>query len=115
MQGILYEEQSIGLFFLITCLLGGWAAWMTGKACAQTWRPYYVLIGYMLPLGLAVRFIHYALFDGTLLSLHYYLVDTIVLIIIGSFSFRYTRTNQMIRQYSWLYERASLLTWKAKA
>lgn len=115
MQGILYEEQSVGLFILITCLLGGWAAWMTGKACAQTWRPYFVLIGYLLPLGLAVRFIHYALFEGTLLSLHYYLVDTAVLIIIGSFAYRYTRTNQMIQQYSWLYERASLLSWKAKA
>ncbi len=40
MQGILYEEPSFWLFFLITCLLGGWAAWMTGRACASTWRTY---------------------------------------------------------------------------
>ena len=40
MQGILYEEPSFLSFFIVTCLLGGWAAWMTGKACAQTWRPY---------------------------------------------------------------------------
>ena len=33
----------------------------------------------MLILGLAVRFIHFALFDGTLLSLHYYAVDTAIL------------------------------------
>ena len=32
----------------------------------------------MLILGVAVRFIHFALFDGTLLSLHYYVVDTVV-------------------------------------
>ena len=38
MQGILYEEPSIWEFFFVTCLLGGWAAWMTGRACAQTWR-----------------------------------------------------------------------------
>ncbi len=114
MQGILYEESSIWLFILITCLLGGWAAWMTGRACAQTWRPYAILLCYLIPLGVAVRFIHHALFEGTMLSLHYYLVDTIVLIIIGSIGFRYTRANQMVSQYNWLYEKASFLTWRAK-
>ena len=38
-----------------------------------------------------MRFIHFALFDGTLLSLHYYVVDTIVLLIIGALGFRYHR------------------------
>ncbi|MFC4623731.1 DUF6867 family protein [Daeguia caeni] len=114
MQGILYEEPSFWLFFFITCLLGGWAAWMTGRACASTWRSYVQFLVYMIPLGAAVRFIHYALFGGTLLSLHYYIVDTIVLIIIGSVGYRYTRTKQMVRQYSWLYEKSSPLTWKAK-
>ena len=87
MQGILYEEPSFWLFFLITCLLGGWAAWMTGRACAQTWRSLPQLLVYLIPLGAAVRFIHFALFEGTLLSLHYYLVDTIVLMIIGAIGF----------------------------
>ncbi|MEN5277559.1 DUF6867 family protein [Brucella sp. TWI432] len=114
MQGILYEEPSFWLFFLITCLLGGWAAWMTGRACAQTWRTYPHLLLYLIPLAAAVRFIHYALFEGTLLSLHYYLVDLIVLMIIGTIGFRFTRTKQMVRQYNWLYEKASPLSWKAK-
>src|SRR5439155_18079910 len=38
MQGILYEEASIWHFLFVTWLLGGGAAWMTGKAVAQTWR-----------------------------------------------------------------------------
>ncbi|WP_141066237.1 DUF6867 family protein [Brucella melitensis] len=114
MQGILYEEPSFWLFFLITCLLGGWAAWMAGRACASTWRTYVQFLIYMIPLGAAVRFIHYASFGGTLLSLHYYLVDTIVLMIIGTVGFRYTRTKQMVRQYSWLYEKTSPFGWKAK-
>ncbi|MBV2144787.1 hypothetical protein KUG47_14905 [Falsochrobactrum sp. TDYN1] len=114
MQGILYEEPSFWLFFLITCLLGGWAAWMTGRACAQTWRPYWMLLVYLVPLGATVRFIHYALFEGTLLSLHYFLVDVIVLVIIGTVGFRYTRTKQMVHQYNWLYEKASPLSWRAK-
>ena len=115
MQGILYEEPSIWQFFFVTCLLGGWAAWMTGRACAQTWRPLAALILYLLLLGIAVRFIHHALFDGTMFTLQYYVVDTIILIIIGTLGYRYTRTNQMVTQYSWLYERASLLSWKPKA
>ncbi|MDT6939445.1 hypothetical protein RI570_04710 [Brucella pseudogrignonensis] len=114
MQGILYEEPSFWLFFLITCLLGGWAAWMTGRACAQTWRTYPQLLLYLIPLGAAVRFIHYALFGGTLLSWHYYLVDLVVLVIVGTIGFRFTRTKQMVRQYNWLYEKASPLSWKAK-
>ena len=114
MQGILYEEPSILQFFFVTCLLGGWAAWMTGRACAQTWRPLAALVLYLLLLGIAVRFIHHALFDGTMFTLQYYVVDTFILIIIGTLGYRYTRTNQMVTQYSWLYERASLLSWKPK-
>ena len=115
MQGILYEEVSIWQFFFVTCLLGGWAAWMTGKACAQTWRPYAALIVYLLALGIGVRFIHHALFEGTMLSPQYYIVDTLVLLFLGSLGYQYTRTNQMVTQYYWLYERVSPLSWRPKS
>lgn len=114
MQGILYEEPSIWLFILVTCLMGGWAAWMAGRACAKTWRPLIIVIFYMLLLGIAVRFIHFALFGGTMFTLHYYIVDTIVLTIIGILGYRYTRTNQMVRQYHWLYEKSSPFAWKER-
>lgn len=114
MQGILYEEPSIWQFFFVTCLLGGWAAWMTGRATAQTWRPMVSLVVYLLLLGIAVRFIHHALFEGTMFTAQYYIVDTIVLLIIGVIGYRYTRTNQMVTQYNWLYERASTLSWRPK-
>jgi len=115
MSGILYEEASVWQFLFVTCILGGWAAWMTGRACALTWRPYASLVVYLLVLGIAVRFIHHALFEGTMLTLQYYVVDTIILLILGTIGFRYTRTKQMVTQYHWLYERASLLSWRAKA
>lgn len=114
MQGILYEEPSVLQFFFVTCLLGGWAAWMTGRASAQTWRPMSSLIVFLLLLGIAIRFIHHALFDGTMFTAQYYIVDTIVLLVVGTIGYQYTRTNQMVTQYSWLYERASLLSWKPK-
>src|SRR5918997_2096086 len=103
MQGILYVEPSFWLFVLVTMLMGGWAAWMTGRAMAITWQPYILCIVYFLLLAGAVRFIHYALFGGTLLSLHYYLVDALVIVAVGSIGFRRPRARQIAQQYGWLY------------
>ncbi|MBX3579004.1 MAG: hypothetical protein KF723_17535 [Rhizobiaceae bacterium] len=114
MHGILYEEASVWQFLFVTCILGGWAAWMTGRACAQTWRPYISLVVYLLALGVAVRFIHHALFDGTMATFQFYAVDTIILLFFGTLGYRYTRTRQMVTQYHWLYERTSPLGWKPK-
>lgn len=114
MQGILYEEHSILLFMLVTVVMGGWAAWMTGRACAMTWRPMTTLFFYILLLGGAVRFIHFSVFGGTLISPQYYIVDTIILMIIGFAGFRNTRMKQMVGQYFWLYERSGPISWRAK-
>ncbi len=115
LQGILYEEPSFWLFALITVLMGGWAAWMTGRAMALTWRPYWQCVAYLLLLAGVVRFIHFALFEGTLLSLHYYLVDAAILLLIGSAGYRHTRAKQMTTQYRWLYERTGPLSWRERA
>ena len=72
---LVYEEGSFGVFLLVSVALGGGAAALAGRAIAQTWRPWWQVVAYMLILGGVVRFFHYALFAGTLLSLHYYLVD----------------------------------------
>jgi hypothetical protein len=115
MQGILYEEPSFWLFALVTVVLGGWAAWMTGRAFALTWRSPGQAVASLLLLAWAVRFIHYALFEGTLLSLRYYLVDAAVVVAIGLIGYRYTRARQMTTQYRWLYERTGPLSWRARA
>jgi len=114
MQGLLFEEGSVWVFLLVTVILGGAGAWMTGRACAQTWRPYYVLALYLIILAAAVRFIHMALFQGTLLSLHYFLVDLIVVQVIGAVGYRYTRVKQMVSKYTWLFEPAGPFAWRAK-
>jgi hypothetical protein len=41
-------------------------------------------------------------------------VDTIILLIIGLIGYRFTRANQMVRQYYWIYEKAGLVGWKPK-
>ena len=114
MQGIIYEEPSAWLFLLVTVILGGAGAWMTGRACAQTWRPYYILAVYLVILAAAVRFIHMALCQGTLLSPHYFLVDLVVVQAIGAIGYRYTRVKQMVSKYTWLFEPAGPFAWRSK-
>src|SRR6266403_4211172 len=96
---LLSDEHSLGIFLLVSVFMGGGAAWLAGRAIASTWRPWWHVAGYMLILGLAVRFIHFALFEGTLLSLQFYAVDTIVCLIFGCLGFRATRVAQMTTQY----------------
>ncbi len=88
---LLSDEHSLGVFVLVSVLMGGGAAWLAGRAIASTWRPWWHLALYMLILSLAVRFLHYALFDGKFLSLHYYLVDYTVCLIFGLLGFRLMR------------------------
>ena len=65
----------------------------------------------MLILAAAVRFIHFALFDGTLLSLHYYVVDATICLMFGLLGFRATRARQMVTQYGFLNVRSGPLSW----
>jgi hypothetical protein len=115
MQGLLYEEGSFGVFVLVTVILGGGAATLAGRAIALTWRPWWQIVAYMLILGGAVRFIHFALFGGTLLSLHYYAVDTAVCMAFGCLGFRAARSAQMVTQYRWINQPNGLLRWRRKA
>jgi hypothetical protein len=69
----------------------------------------------MALLGCAVRFVHFALFEGTLLSPPSYLADTLWLFVLGTLAWRMTRAAQMATQYYWLYARTSLLTWRERA
>jgi NO-binding membrane sensor protein with MHYT domain len=111
MSGILYEEDYIGLFVLVTVIMGGGAAWLAGRAIASTWRPWWHVAFYMLILGLAVRFIHFALFEGTLLSPQFYAVDAVVCLIFGFLGYRATRAAQMTTQYGWINEGGGFLRW----
>jgi Domain of unknown function (DUF6867) len=110
----IYAAENWMQVLLVTVVIGGGAALMTGRAIAQTWRPYWSLIVYTLLLCAGVRFLHFALFFGYILSLPSYLVDAIFLLAVASISFRITRTGQMTQQYPWLYERAGPLSWRER-
>ena len=110
----LYEEGSFGVFVLVTIILGGGAAALSGRAIATTWRPWWQVVAYSFILGTAVRFIHFSLFGGTLLSAHYYLVDSAVCMAFGFLGFRAARVAQMVTQYRWINEAEGLLRWRRK-
>jgi hypothetical protein len=97
-------QESAVPFLLVTVALGGGAAWLAGRAIAQTWRPWWQGVLYMFILGGAVRFIHYALFEGAL-SPWGYGVDTAVALGCAAAGFRFTRARQMARQYGFLRDR----------
>jgi ABC-type polysaccharide/polyol phosphate export permease len=100
------------VFLVLTVILGGGAAFLSGRGLARSWKPFPRLFFYMAPLAAAVRFFHYALFDGELLSLYYYLVTYVLLAASGALGYRAMRTTQMVTQYRWLYERTGPLTWR---
>jgi hypothetical protein len=108
------DESSLGTFLLVSVLLGGGAAWLAGRALAATWRPWWHVVLYMAILSFAVRFLHYALFDGKFLSLHYYLVDYAVLLGLGLLGFRLQRVTQMVTRYGWINKRAGLFRWRRR-
>ena len=63
-------------------------------------------------MGTALRFLHFALFNGALASLHYYISDNPdIARPFGPLVTQLMRTSQMVNNYHWLYKRTSILTW----
>jgi hypothetical protein len=110
----LLSDDGPWVFMVLTLILGGGAAFLSGRGLARSWKPFGRVFFYMALLAAAVRFFHYALFNGTLLSLTYYLVAYGILLIGASLGYRAMRTTQMVTQYRWLYERTSPLTWRTR-
>jgi len=111
----LFVEDTLLVFLIMTVVIGGGAAYLAGRNLASRWRPWWMPAGYMILLGLALRFFHYALFEGDLFSIHYFLTDTAVLIAATLLGYRLTMVNQMVNQYPWAYERSGPLSWRAKS
>jgi hypothetical protein len=107
-------EVSIWEFLFVTVILAGGAAFLTGRSVARAWEGDARLVFYMVLLTAATRFIHFALFNGTLLSVHYFIVDFVVLTAIAFIGKRMTRAGQMATQYRFEYVRTNRLAWKRK-
>lgn len=111
-MGGLYSGESLLYVVLVTGILGAGAAWLSGRAIARAWRPWWHVVVAALLLGAAARFIHFALFEGRLLSAASYGCDTAIFLLVGLIAWRATRASQMVRQYPWLYTRSGPLSWR---
>lgn len=111
----LFAEHSFGVFFLLTVIIGGGAAFMAGRSSAQGWKPVWLLVVYMMIFGAGLRFLHFALFQDTLTSGLYYAIQTAIIIAFALLGYRMTRVNQMTQKYPWLYEKTNMLSWREKA
>lgn len=113
-QYTLLWEVTFWEFMLVTVVLAGGAAYMTGRAAARSWLAPWQLVVYILLLAAATRFIHFALFRGTLVSPYYYCVDLVVLMAIAFLGMRITRSRQMGTQYGFAFERTGWLGWRPR-
>lgn len=103
-------------------VFGGFAV-MSGQAVARTWRPWTQCIGYGLLLSLGARLLEFVLFIGRAQTMDAYilenwaftLLNTAYLIGVCLVVHRVTFVRMMVTQYPWLYERAGLFSWRAKA
>ena len=105
---------SLGVFIGVTVVLGGGAGILTGRAVAATWRPVSQLLFACVGLGLADRFLVYALFDGPLLSVGGWLFDTLVITAVAVAAYRLAWVSNMVRQYPWLYRRSGPWSYRAR-
>lgn len=102
------------VFVALTLVLFGAAAYMTGQALAQNWRPAWHTVAYTMLLAIGSRFLSFALFDGDLLSLSGAAIDWAALLVIAVLAYRLNRVGLMVRQYPWLYERKGPFAWREK-
>jgi len=107
-----YAGENVLAVILVTGALGGGAALLLGRAIARAWHPPWHVVPAAIALGAAARFIHFALFQGDLLSAPSYACDTALFCIAGLIAWRVTRADQMVRQYPWLYARAGPFGWR---
>lgn len=113
-MGGLYSNESIIQALFVTLVLGGGCAILAGRAIAKTWRSMLVAVAAMFPMAMAVRFVHFALFNETLLSAPAYLFELMVLLCAACLSFQRTRALQMVLQYYWLYELEGPMRWRPR-
>ncbi|MCC7272528.1 MAG: hypothetical protein IT561_07660 [Alphaproteobacteria bacterium] len=104
---------TVPVFLGLTVVLFGGAAFLTGQALAQTWRPWWQAVPSAILLGLGDLFLAFTLFGGEP-SVVGYLVHTLVLLAIMLLAWRITQVHRMVTQYPWIYERAGLFAWRER-
>ena len=101
----LYDTGNGWVFLLVTVIIGGTAAFLSGRAIAQTWRPFWQSRSTCWRSPPRVRFFHYALFDEPMLSLQNYIVDFAVVLAAASLGYRIAPRPPDGAAVHWLFRR----------
>ena len=109
----LFGTSPMVTLFLTIIFMGG-CALMTGRGLANTWRPAWQVAPYALLLGLADRFLIYALFGGELLSADGLIAHTLILLLIALAAHQATKASRMVSQDPWMYERVLFFGWRRR-
>lgn len=104
-----------GVLILLTLVFFGGAALLTGQALANGWQPLWKCVPYGLLMGAADRFLNFALFQGPLLSLPGFALDSVIIVALTILGYRVVKARKMTGQYPWLYESKGPFGWRAKA
>ena len=117
MDELLYPDVpgALGAFVFFTVILGALGGIATGRAFAASWKSVVTMPLALLAMAAAVRFLHYALAGEDLSSLQYFLVSLVFVGLGGFYGFRSKRTEQMCRQYPWLFAKAGPVAWSHRA
>ena len=104
----------IDSFLTMTLVLFGGAAFLTGQALAQSWRP-----AWQIPLAAALlaagdRFLLHALFGAELAGFVGFSIAAAILAAIAAIAYYFIRARRMVQQYPWLYERRGPFGWHQK-
>lgn len=141
MGGVLWVDSAAApwSFLLVTVLLGGAAAFATGRALAATWRPLRLAFASAAVLAAAAGFLHYVLFGESAIpgwrvlvalwslpsaplaslidlagALRHYAVIFVTLAAFAAAGYRLTRVARMVSQYGFCVEKAGFMRWRDK-
>jgi hypothetical protein len=99
-------------FGLLTVIVFGFAAFMMGRALADTWRPTWQNVAYGLLLGIANRLFQNFLCSNDVINVVAYGIGAAALIGIAFIAYRATQAHKMVTQYPWLYARTGPFSWR---
>ena len=105
---------NLAVFVGLTLVLFGGAAFLSGQALANGWKPPLTGVFYCALLAFADMFLVYGLFDGDGTLIVGYLIRFAVLTGIFLLSYRLTQARKMVSQYPWLNERSGLFGWRSR-
>ena len=106
--------SSAAVFFALTVVLFGLAAFRAGQAVGEAWRPVHHALLAAAGLTFADRFLAVTLFNSPALAVAPAIVAWAYLSAAATFAWRATWARKMVRQYPWLYAPAGLLGWRRK-